>query len=94
MKLLYLQKVDDNPLSTVKGIFSWEHLGIEFHGWKIVEGRNTDAVWLATPKLKIFPGEGLAPFFVLTVKIPREVYDELRDLVITEYEKTKVREPC
>jgi hypothetical protein len=86
MKILYLQKVDD-PISTVKAIFAFEHNGIEFHGWKIVEGEHTDAVWLATPRIKIFPGSGATPIYMITVRMPAELQSELRDLILAEYEK-------
>lgn len=88
MKILHFQRVSDEK-SAVQAIFAFQYAEVDFCGWKVIESRHTKEFWLAPPKILIFPGEGAAPVSVTTVRMPKEIMNELRSLVLAEYEKLR-----
>ena len=83
MKILHFQKVSDEK-SAVRAIFAFQYAEVDFCGWKIIQTKYENPVgyWLAPPKILIFPGEGAAPVSVTTVRLPKELMEELKALVL------------
>ena len=83
MKILKTKMVND-PGKSIRIIFDFEHGGIIFSGWKIIQADNSSP-WVAPPRVKDFESEK----FVSTVHLPPNVRDELDALALATYEKVR-----
>lgn len=88
MRILRFEVADFPP---VAASFSWEGKGFQFFGWKLLRGRDGQ-FFLGPPRFKNYAKGEITAALADSVKLPGPTYNQLLDIVVEEYSRSRGRE--